>query len=108
MCSFQCAARHTTWPHVRPTPYAPDSLSTPDPSHHTRTQLAAEPGWRGIPEPDEYAADEYYIPVLEDDALLQYGEPSMIAGVRALIRITCQECAPATRASSSSTSQHAS
>jgi len=49
-------------------------LTPPIPSRPIRTQLAAEPGWRGIPEPGEYAADEYYIPVLEDDALLQYGE----------------------------------
>lgn len=37
-------------------------------------QVAAEPGWHSTPMAEDYAAEEFYMPVLEDDALLQFGE----------------------------------
>lgn len=44
---------------------------------YVRPQVLAEPEWRHEPKPEDYASEEFYLPVLEDDALLQFGELSM-------------------------------
>eukprot|EP00038_Savillea_parva_P026791 m.56237 g.56237 ORF g.56237 m.56237 type:complete len:538 (-) comp7662_c0_seq2:158-1771(-) len=39
--------------------------------NYLRKKIATDPQWRGVPSPEDFAAEDFYMPVIPNDALLQ-------------------------------------